>query len=197
MIITLFSYKGGVGKTTAAIHLAGHIAERAPTALADGDVNRSAMGWAGRGPGLGFPVVDEEEAMRLARQCEHFVIDTPARPVPVKFAGLVRAADVRILVSEPDIMSLDTLVPAIADFRAAKVPFKVLLTNARPNMPDAEQAERLLDAQGIPRFQTTVRGYAAARKAALLGVLVRDVAAPHAQDVWEDFGAIVEEIFNG
>lgn len=197
MIITLFSYKGGVGKTTAAIHLTGHLNEHEPTALADGDVNRSAMTWATRGPGLAFPVVDEEQAFNLAGKRKNLVVDTPARPVPVKFAGLVRAADVRILVSTPDIMSLDTLAPAIADFRAAKVDFKVLLTNARPNTPDAERAERLLDAQRIPRFGTTVRGYVAARKAALLGCLVCDVDAPNAQEVWNDFGAIVEEIING
>jgi chromosome partitioning protein len=196
MIITLFSYKGGVGKSTAAIHLAGHLNEHAPTAVADGDNNRSAISWAKRGS-LPFPVVDEEEALKISRTHEHILIDTPARPAPVKFEGLVKAADVRILVCEPEIMSLDALAPAIADLRRLKADFKVLLTRARPNTTDASNAMQMLTANNIPCFRHYVRGYAAARKAALAGILVRDVADPHALDVWEDFGEVAQEVLHG
>ena len=42
MIITVTSYKGGVGKTTTAIHLATYLQSLAPTLLVDGDGIRSA-----------------------------------------------------------------------------------------------------------------------------------------------------------
>ena len=40
MIITVTSYKGGVGKTTTAIHLAAYLQTLAPTLLVDGDHGR-------------------------------------------------------------------------------------------------------------------------------------------------------------
>jgi len=55
MIITVTSYKGGVGKTTTAIHLAAFLQRSAPTMLVDGDAIRSATKWGQRGTGSGLP----------------------------------------------------------------------------------------------------------------------------------------------
>jgi chromosome partitioning protein len=44
MIITIASFKGGVSKTTTAVHLAAYLQKRSPTLLIDGDPNRSATG---------------------------------------------------------------------------------------------------------------------------------------------------------
>jgi len=79
MIVTVASFKGGVGKTTTAVHLAAWFQLDAPTLLIDGDLNRSATGWAGRGS-LPFRVVDERQAARYAREYDHILIDTAARP---------------------------------------------------------------------------------------------------------------------
>jgi len=56
MIVTIASFKGGVGKTTTALHLAAYLQTKAPTLLVDGDLNRSALDWAARGS-LPFKVV--------------------------------------------------------------------------------------------------------------------------------------------
>ena len=42
MIVTVASFKGGVGKTTTALHLAAYCQTLAPTLLVDGDLNTRA-----------------------------------------------------------------------------------------------------------------------------------------------------------
>jgi chromosome partitioning protein len=63
MIVTVASFKGGVGKTTTALHLATYFQTLAPTLLVDGDLNRSALDWASRG-NLPFKVIDEKGSCR-------------------------------------------------------------------------------------------------------------------------------------
>lgn len=70
MIITVASYKGGVGKTTTAVHLAAYLQTTAPTLLLDGDDTRNATSWNDRGV---QPIVHEiaqyqTEDQRGARQ---------------------------------------------------------------------------------------------------------------------------------
>ena len=57
MLVTCTSAKGGVGKTTSAVHIAAILAGDRPTLLIDGDPNHSAMKWAQRGE-LPFKVID-------------------------------------------------------------------------------------------------------------------------------------------
>ena len=47
-ILTVTGYKGGVGKSTTAFHLAAFFSEIGETVLVDGDPNRTAIKWAER-----------------------------------------------------------------------------------------------------------------------------------------------------
>ena len=113
MIVTVASHKGGVGKTTTAVHLAGFLQETGPTVLIDGDPNRSATGWAKRGQ-LPFRVIDERQAARFARDYQHVVIDTEARPEEEDLKSLADGCDLLIIPSCPDALSLDALMQTTA-----------------------------------------------------------------------------------
>jgi len=69
MIVSIVSIKGGIGKTTTAIHVAYHLSSNAQTMLWDTDPNPTATFWAQRMP---FQVVqDIPESFPT-----HLVIDT-------------------------------------------------------------------------------------------------------------------------
>ena len=114
MIITVASFKGGVAKTTSAIHLAAYLQKRGPTLLIDGDPNRSASGWAKRGS-LPFKVIDERQAARFARDFAHVIIDTEARPSEEDLKALADGCDLLIIPTTPDALSLDAPIDGSDD----------------------------------------------------------------------------------
>jgi chromosome partitioning protein len=111
MIVALLNQKGGVGKTTLALHLAGHWASQGRrVTVIDADPQGSALDWSQqraqeRLPRL-FGVIGlardtlHREAPEFARDCDHVVIDGPPR-----VAGLVRsallAADLALIPVQP------------------------------------------------------------------------------------------------
>lgn len=98
MIVAVLNQKGGVGKTTIALHLAGEWAGRGlRVTLVDADPQGSALDWSQQRSHQGLPrsfgVVGlardtlHREAPELARDADHVVIDGPPR-----VAGLMRSA---------------------------------------------------------------------------------------------------------
>lgn len=191
MIVTVASYKGGVGKTTSAVHLATYLQQQAPTLLVDGDPNRSATGWARRGA-LPFKVVDERQAARYARDFEHVVIDTEARPNEEDLRALVGGCDLLVIPTTPDALALDALMLTVTALRGLEAAnYRILLTVIPPRPSrDGEEARTMLLQSQLPVFDGGVRRLAAFQKAALAGVPVPMVADPRAADGWADYCAV-------
>lgn len=73
--------------------------------------------------------------------------------------------------------------------------FKILLTIVPPKPSrDGEEVLNTLREAGLPYFKTVIRRYKAFQKAALDGVLVKDVADAYAADAWSDYTAIAREV---
>lgn len=163
--------------------------------MIDGDDNRSATAWSNRGR-LPFPVVDVRQTARAAREYEHLVIDTQARPSRNDLAALAAGCDALILPTTPDALALDALALTVAELRALKADrWRILLcTVPPPPSRDGEEAHEYLRSQNLPVLKNHVRRLAAFGKAALAGCLVQDVRDPRAPLGWADYAAVGKEL---
>ncbi|BDC53158.1 chromosome partitioning protein ParA (plasmid) [Bryobacterales bacterium F-183] len=197
MILTVASFKGGVGKTTTAIHLASYFSRKAPTVLIDGDPNRSSSTWAARGNPK-FHVAGEHQIAMYARKCEHLIIDTKARPEPQDLKALADGCDLLILPCTPDPFSLDALLMTIEALRQlGNKDYRILLTIVPPKpMTDGDNARQTLVNAGLPVFKGEIRRTVAFQRAALDGVTVDEVVkgGDIATQAWSDYVAIGKEI---
>ena len=197
MIITVASFKGGVGKTTTAVHLAAYLQKKAPALLVDGDANRSATVWGKRG-GLPFKVVDERQAARYARNYEHVIIDTAARPDEDDLKALAGGCDLLIIPVTPDALALDALMLTVKVLQnIGSDSYRVLLTIIPPRPSrDGEEARSTLQQGTLPLFEVGIRRFVAFQKAALAGVPVFSVRDARAQLAWTDYEKMGKEILS-
>jgi len=199
MIITVASFKGGVGKSTTAVHLAAYIQERlGNTLLVDGDPNRSVSGWAKRGS-LPFPVVDERLAAKSAREYEHLIFDTRARPEQEDLRALAEGCDLLIVPTTPDALAMDALVLTVNSLHDIGTErFRILLTIVPPKPNhDGDDARKMIEEAGLPIFKGEIPRLIAYQRAALHGSIVRDVNDPYSERAWEEYVNIGKEVIGG
>jgi chromosome partitioning protein len=194
MIIVVGSFKGGVSKTTTAIHVAAYLQRKAPTVLVDGDLNQSALNWASRGKPP-FKVIHKDESSAIA-DFEHTVIDTPARPNDEDLKQLASVSDLLIIPTTPDAFALDAMLQTVGVLSELdEGSYKILLTIVPP-YPSKEgvKARAALTGAGLPVFKTEIGRKAAFQKSAFFGVPVYEVDDPRAGAAWADYEALGAEI---
>ena len=196
MIITVASFKGGVGKSTTAFHLAAYFHELAPTLLVDGDANRSALDWGNRGQ-VPFKVVDEKQAVKFARKYEHIIIDTPARPDEDELKTIAEGCDLLVLPTSPDALALGATLKMVDALHSLDTNYRILLTIVppKPNKAGAEARTAIAKAE-LPLFETGIRRLAVFQKAALEGVPVHAVKDSYAASAWQCYVDVSKEILS-
>lgn len=195
MIVTVASFKGGVGKSTTAVHLGAYFAKKASTIVVDGDPNRSVTSWA-RKEQLPFRVVDERQAALHARDCEHMIIDTKARPEPEDLKALALGCHLLIIPTTPDPLAMEALMLTVSALKAIGGDrFRVLLTIVPPKpIPEGEMARKALAEAGLPLFNGEIRRLMAFQRAVLDGTTVDQVRDARAKLAWEDYHQIGKEV---
>jgi chromosome partitioning protein len=136
MIISLLNQKGGVGKTTLAIHLAVALAKkRKRVLLVDADPQGSAMDWsANRESKTSLPVIGlpkatlHKELPKMEADYDFIIIDGSPRVYDVARSALM-ASDIVLIPVQPspyDVWAAKEIVDLLEDIK----PFKENLKNA-------------------------------------------------------------------
>lgn len=199
-VIAITSEKGGVGKSTLAVHLSGAFAARGlKVVLIDEDERvGSSLRWARRGPGLAFEVLgpDEVKPKKLAEQ-DVVVLDTEGRPKRKEIKKLAEQADLILVPSGPSALEIEATYELLDylmhDLDAARKA-QVVLTRVPPVGRAGEEAREDLREAGVTVLNTLVRQYAVYQKAAEVGLLCRDIRDERAEAAWEDILALSREV---
>lgn len=196
MIVTVASYKGGVGKTTTAIHLAAYLQRLAPTLLLDADQTRNATNWSTRGSGLPFRVAPAEHAAKLGGQYKHIVIDTGQRPTGDDLKAAAEGCDLMVVPAIPAPLDTDGLAQTIFALQAIGASaFRVLLTRVPPDAAkDAVELRGLLAEMKAPVFATEIPRLKAFERASGQGQTVDLVDDRNAARAWESYSTVGKEI---
>lgn len=192
-IITVTGYKGGVGKSTTAIHLATYFSEFGKTLLVDGDLNKTSIAWAARGK-FPFEVVNQHKAMKAISGKDYVIIDTPARPDSDELGDLADGCDLLILPTTPDVVSLDPMMQTARDLDE-KVFYRVLITIVPPYPnKEGETMKQELQKADVPVFNTLIRRTTGYQQAAMKGVPIRDLKSGDLKKAWQDYKNLGKEI---
>lgn len=197
-VISLTSFKGGVGKSTIAVNLAGALALNASTILVDEDPLQSCYQWGKQNGHLPMPVLLPQDVQNTdLGTARYLLVDTEGRPNLTDLTELVRSSTWTLIPCGTSGLEIDgtlRLITALKGAGTALDKVKVVITKAPPVGTVGQQARDALRDAGIPVASSVVRSYVAHQKAAELGVLVKDVPDPRASQSWTDVLELAMEV---
>ncbi|HEY5054680.1 MAG TPA: ParA family protein [Acidobacteriaceae bacterium] len=189
------SYKGGVGKTTTAVHLAAYLQSLGPALLLDGDQTRNATAWSERGEGFPFRVAPIDQAAKLARNYQHIVIDTGQRPSGDDLKAAADGCDLLVVPTIPGALETDGLGQTVRALQSIGANFRVLLTSVPPDAArEVAELHCILTAAHAPVFSHEIPRLKAFKKAAGAGCIVCDAKDREATRAWESCVAVGRQL---
>ncbi len=197
MIISVASFKGGVCKTTTAVHFAAYFQTLAPTLLLDADTKtRSAIGWSKAGPGFTFKVAGIGQAAKLAKEYQHIVIDSGQAPSLDDLKSAIEDSDLLVIPVVPVRLDADGLVTTLRALKEINATgFRVLLARVAPHHEaKAKEIRQVLAEMEIPCFASEIPRMAVFEKAPDEGLTVNQMHDRTAKRAWDSYAAAGKEI---
>jgi chromosome partitioning protein len=206
LIIGVVGKKGGSGKTTVAVNLAGALAELFTEVLViDADPQGTALTWRAAAGDTGFPVqviglpqpVIHQEASKFAQKYDAIVIDSPSGYQDEQIQRSVMLASSLLVIpvqpSAVDIWSARDTAALVAQAKLHNPGLKayLLVSRAQPRTRLSQEAREALEGLSLPVFQAAVSQRIGLAEAPLYGKLILHYANNPAA---AEFRSLVREI---
>ena len=192
-------YKGGVGKSVTAMHLAAALGTRfgeGTTVAVDADPNQSLVHWrrersedsepwpcevVGLGDGGGW------------QRYENVVFDSQGRPSDVDLAAAVRGSDLIVVPTTAEGLSMRPLMGFLGRLGRMGARYRVLLTMVGWWNTQAQERREQLEAAGQPVFGPEIRRRQAFDTATQTGKLIYEFQNGRAQEAWRSYKRVADE----
>lgn len=205
-VLTLFSQKGGSGKTTLAVHLGvAALADGQRVAIVDADPQGSACAWAGARKEAA-PVVAQASAAQIrqvvaaAREDGHTLLIVDAPPhAKASARDLVSVSDLVAIPVRPTVLDLAALPQGVEVVRSAGRPAIFVLSSAKPRVVETAEVRDALEAgYGWPVARTVIHDRADFARALAQGQAVgefapRSVAATEIAALWSELRRVLRQ----
>lgn len=167
-VISLLNQKGGVGKTTLAIHIATALAGRGSVLLVDADPQGSALDWtAQRSADATFPVVGlpkptlHRELVALGEHYDWVVVDGPPR-VSALAKSAVAASDLVLIPVQPspfDLWAAQEIIDILGECTAIRegIRARFVVNRLFVGTQLAEEIGTVLKDFTVPALHTVIR----------------------------------------
>jgi len=195
-IIAVSNFKGGVGKTTAAVCLATLLSDNGKVLLIDADQNQSALLWSNSGH-LPFKVLTEKASRKamIGGSYQHIIIDSQCAPSSGEAKALAEGSDLLIVPTTPDGPSLAATGRMFSELEGIENAIALIsMVPPSPQKDGIEAAEGLTHAS-IPYFSKQIRNGKVYKRAFESGLTLPQMGSrDRAKQLWRDWTELKSEI---
>ena len=197
--VSFVSKKGGVAKTTSAIHYAYWLTlENHVVTLIDDDNNRTASNWAERAENNGkfevpFKIASFRSMSKAVSGADYVVIDSQASRTDDDLKDFAEDCDLVVIPTKPDINSARAATETADAIKQHGGTYRILIADVPSyNTTGAELAEDLTE-DGYLLFSRAIRRSEGVNHASLAGVTLKQLSGSYRRS-WRDYEEVFKEI---
>lgn len=199
--VSFVSKKGGVAKSTSAIHFAYWLSQHNhQVTLIDDDANRSALKWEARAKDnpkfeLTFKIASFAKMAKAVAGAEYVVLDTQASISDDDLKDLAEDSDLVIIPTKVDVDSASAAIETAQAIATYKGQYRILLTDVLAASKSGEELAEDLATDGYQLIGTQIRRGEGVRHASLAGATLAQQSGGYRRP-WRDYEKAFKEIYS-